>query len=111
MVADKTIKVQEEHQYIFIYFIRYLDFKSSLLNYSFLILENIFLEKSKQMKIKENIYTITFRQKFVTQLKSRIVTIKIGVIFFLQKPIFVCLRLNRFLYFWVFNAKFQPIGS
>ena len=52
--------------------------------------------KSKQMSIKQNIYTITF----LTELKSRILTIKFGAIFW-YKNLFYCVRLNRILYFWV----------
>ena len=39
---------------------------------------------------------ITFCQKFLTQLKSRILTIKLGVIF-LYENLFFFARLNRFL--------------
>ena len=42
------------------------------------------------MEIQENIYTITFCEKFLTQLKSRILTIIIGVIFdVMSEPIFL----------------------
>ena len=34
----------------------------------------------------------------------------IGAIF-LYKNLFFFVRLNRFLYFWYLNAKFQPVGS
>ena len=91
------------------YFIRYLDFKSSILHCS--SMENIFLvkiqktvKKKKKKKNPENIHTITFCQQFLTQLKSRILTIKIGVIF-LDNNIFFFARLNRFLYFWVFKRQ------
>ena len=53
-------------------------------------MENILLVKI-QTEFKENIYTITFCQKFLTQLESRILTIKIGVIFLYKKEsIFLC---------------------
>ena len=45
-----------------------------------------------------------FLSKFLTQLKSRILTIKIGVMF-LCKNLFFFARLNRFLYFWVFKCQ------
>ena len=48
--------------------------------------------------------TITFRQKFLLHLKSRILTIKIGVIF-LYKNLSFFGRLNRFLYVWVFQRQ------
>ena len=66
-------------------------------------MENIRMVKI-QTKFKENIYTITFCQKFLTQLKSRILTIKIRVIF-LYKNLFFFARLNRFLYLWVFKCQ------
>ena len=70
------------------------------------IMENIFLVKiPKNVNQRKHIYTITFCQKFLTQLKSRILTIKIGVIFFLCKNLFFFARLNRFLYFWVFKCQ------
>ena len=31
--------------------------------------------------------------------------------FFVYKNLFFFARLNRFLYFWGFNVKFQPLGS
>ena len=43
-------------------------------------------------------------QKFLTQLETRILTIKIGVIF-LYKNLSFFGRLNRFLYVWVFQRQ------
>ena len=43
---------------------------------------------------------------FFTQFKSRILTIKIEMIFFCKKLFFFA-RLNRFLYF----RRFWPVGS
>ena len=53
-------------------------------------------------KPKENIYTIKFCQKFLTQLKSKILNIKIGLNF-LCKKLFFFSRLKRFLYFKMRN--------
>ena len=53
-------------------------------------------------KPKENIYTIKFCQKFLTQLKSKILNIKIGLNF-LGKKLFFFSRLKRFLYFKMRN--------
>ena len=55
-------------------------------------------------KPKENIYTIKFCQKFLTQLKSKILMIKIGVTF-LYKNLFFFSRLNRFLFLGVFKCQ------
>ena len=65
---------------------------------------------TKLLAYRIYIYTITFCQNFLTQLKSGIFTIKIGVIF-LYKNLFFFARLNRFLYFWVFKCQIQPVGS
>ena len=46
----------------------------------------------------ENIYTITFCQTFLTQLKSKILTIKIGVIF-LYTNLFFCQAI------WIFKCR------
>ena len=73
-------------------------------------MENRFLEKIQTKFVwifKENIYTITFCQMFLTQtiiLQSRILTIKIGVAF-LYKNLFFFSRLNRFLFFGVFKCQ------
>ena len=40
----------------------------------------------------------------VSHTKSRILTIKIGMIF-LYKNLFFFARMNRFLYFWVFKCQ------
>ena len=46
-------------------------------------MEEIFLVKDQtNVKSKKKIHTITFRQRFLTHLKFTILTIKIGVIFF-----------------------------
>ena len=71
--------------------------------------KHIFRENSNKCKSKKT-YTLTFCQKFLTQLTSGILTIKIGVIFLYKNPFFFA-RLNRFLYFWVFKCQFQPVGS
>ena len=74
------------------------------------IKENRFLEKIQTKFVwifKENIYTITFCQMFLTLtiiLKSGILTIKIGVPF-LYKNLFFFSRLNRFLFFGVFKCQ------
>ena len=47
---------------------------------------------------------MTFCQKVLTKLRSRILTIKIGVIC-LYKNVFFFSRLNRVLYFWVFKCQ------
>ena len=65
---------------------------------------------TKLLAYRIYIYTITFCQNFLTQLKSGLLTIKIGVIF-LYKNLFFFARLNRFLYFWVFKHQIQPVGS
>jgi len=57
-------------------------------------------ENPNECKSRENIYTITLCEKFLTQLKYR--KIKIGVIR-LHKILFFFARLSRFLYFWVFK--------
>ena len=71
-------------------------------------MENILLlssETPNKCKSKET-YTIIFCQKFLTQLKSRILTIKTGVIV-LYKDLFFFARLNRFVYFWAFKCQIQ----
>ena len=50
-------------------------FSEVVLHCSFM--ENIFLVKIQKCKSNEKLYTITFCQKFLTQLKSRNLTIKI----------------------------------
>ena len=47
-----------------------------------------------------------FCQQFLTQLKSRILTIKTRVIV-LYKDLFFFARLNRFVYFWAFKCQIQ----
>ena len=49
------------------------------------------------------------RQKFVTQLKCRILTIKIGVIF-LYRKLFFFARPNSFLYFWIFRCQISALN-
>ena len=80
-------------------------------------MENVFLVKI-QRNVNQRTYTITFRRKFLTQLKSRILTIKIGVIFS-YKDVFLFARLNRILYFfhkalyheyWPRNMKLETIS-
>ena len=51
---------------------------------------------------RENIYTMTLCEKFLTQLKYR--KIKIGVIL-LHKILFLFARLSRFLYFGDLNTR------
>ena len=72
-------------------------------------MEKIFLVEIQQMLIKENMYMRTFYQKSLTQLTSGILTIKIGVIFVLYKNLFFFARLNRFLYFWVFECQISAL--
>ena len=53
-------------------------------------MENIFLVKiQKNINQRKHIHNITFCQKFLTQLESRILTMKIGVIFYIQEPFFL----------------------
>ena len=66
-------------------------------------MENIFL-----VGIQTNVNQR--KQKFLTQLKSRILTIKIGVIFFLYKNLFFFARLNRFLYYCYYITRFWYVG-
>ena len=68
-------------------------------------MENILLVKIQtNVNQRKHIYTITFCQKLLTKLKSRILTIKIGVILMYKNLVFFA-RLNKFLYFWVFKCQ------
>ena len=52
-----------------------------------------------------------FSQKFLTQLKSRILTIKIVVTFFVEEPIFLCQGETGSYIFRDSIAILQPVGS
>ena len=70
-------------------------------------IENISLVKiQKNVNQRKHIHK-AFGQKFLTQLKWRILTIKIGVTV-LYKNLFFFARLNRFLYSWVFKCQIPP---
>ena len=57
-------------------------------------------------------YKITFCQKFLTDLKSRILTIKFEAIFFLRiRTYFSPSGWTGSYIFGYLNAKFQPLGS
>lgn len=74
---------------------RYLDFKSSILHCSFMVTYVYWKYKKK----------VNQRKTFTIKVKSRILTIKIGVIFLYKNLFYLTL-----LYFTL-NAKFQPLGS
>ena len=88
----------------FLYFLNKIlrFFKSSILHSSFM--EKILLVKIQTNVNQRKHMHNTLCQKLLVPLKSRILTIKIGLIV-LCKNLFFFARLNRLLYFWVFKCQ------
>ena len=73
-------------------------------------MENILLVKLQtNVNQRKHIHN-NLLSNFLTRLKSRILTIKIGVTV-LNKDLLFFARLNRFVYFWVCKCQIQPVGS